>query len=232
MRRIWEKLKYHKATIQENKREIIKSATWLVFIFALVYVFARLVGLENLEERTRQVGVFGPLLLITFKAATLVFAPLGGAPLYPIAGAAYGFWQGMLYMLLGDFLGATTAFYISRIFGKRIATHFVTKHGMKAVEDVLHHLGSIKGYVYARFIFIGLPEAVYYAAGLTTIPYVPFILISIGIGIIPTTILVGFGNLITEYSNTFLILAASTFAMFLSIGGSIWFYRQARKHNT
>ncbi|MDP3987475.1 MAG: VTT domain-containing protein, partial [Nanoarchaeota archaeon] len=177
----------HKKAIDVSKGEILKNILWIIVILAILYTSIRFVGTDNLNEKVEAAGIFGPLILIFLKASTLVFAPLGGLPLYLAAGALFGVFKGVSYILIGDFIGFTASFHISRIFGRKVVTHFMSKHGMKAVNDVITHMGTTKGLVQSCFVFIGFPEAVSYGAGLTKVNYLKFISIIMTIWIIPAS---------------------------------------------
>ncbi|MDP3735036.1 MAG: VTT domain-containing protein [bacterium] len=216
------------ATTQMSRRELAQNVFWLVVVLAVVYGFARLIGFDRIEERVEALGIFGPLLLALLKASTLVFAPLGGAPLYPIAGALFGFSKGLAIMTVGDVVGSSVAFWISRRFGTRIATYFLSKPGMRAAEEVLRYIGTTKGIVQARIFFAGFPEAVHYAAGLTMIAYPRYMLINIAIGLVPTAVLVALGRILVERTSAGALIAASIVASALGLGGAWWLVRQAR----
>src|SRR3990167_8172879 len=158
---------------------------WIILTIVAVYFFAHYIGIDSVRQRVTAAGVWGLVIVILLKASTLVVAPLGGSPLYPIAGVAFGFWYGFLYTFIGDILGAAIAFFISRWFGRRIVQYFVTRPGMKLLEVILGYLGTTRGLIYARLIFFSFPEGVVYAAGLTTIPFWKFLVLMIPIGIGP-----------------------------------------------
>ena len=161
----------HEEAHKISKSEILRNVFILILAVAAIYGFSIFLGIENIRDRVEDAGIFGPLFLIVLKALTLIIAPLSGTPLYPISGALFGFTKGFIYMTIGDILGTSVSFYISRIFGRKVAEYFVTKYGMKAVDDALKHLGTKKGMLRARLIFFGFQEAVAYAAGLTTISF-------------------------------------------------------------
>lgn len=110
-------------------RDALVNMLWLGLTIGAIYLFARFLGVDELRERIAAAGIWGPLIVILLKASTLVIAPLGGSPLYPIAGAAFGFWRGFIYTFLGDLLGTTIAFYISRVFGRKIVQILCYKAG-------------------------------------------------------------------------------------------------------
>ena len=197
-------------------------------ILGAVYLFARFIGFENIHDKVERLGAFGPALLITLKASTLVFAPLGGSPLYPISGALFGFWKGLLYMVSGDVLGAVISFYISRRLGKRIAEYFLSKPGMKVAESMLQYLGTFKGLAQARLFVLGFPEAVNYAAGLTKIPFVQFLTITIAIDSLRAVIGVALGDFLLGNTKTPAVFLVGVGMSMMTLVGGWWFYRQAK----
>jgi uncharacterized membrane protein YdjX (TVP38/TMEM64 family) len=213
------------------KKEWLVNGLWVLVILGAIFAFTRFFSIDNLQERVLDLGLWGPFLLIIMKASTLVFAPLGGSPLYPITGAIYGFGMGFIFMVVGDIIGNSICFFISRHFGRKIVTNFVSEFGMKAVDYIIDYLGTWRGLLQARIFFMAFPEAVSYATGFTKIPYLQFILIQTIVGLIPTAILVWLGDAVVAYSeNIYIVLGISLFFVALTGIGSLWFVKMAKKH--
>lgn len=167
----------------------------IVFFVALGSLFfvSRVLGPDRLRSWVEAAGVFAPLAFVLAKASTIVIAPLAGSFLYPLAGASFGLTKGILLGVLGDTLGSTIAFFISRRFGRPLAEKFLgNDSGM--LGQVLTMIGTVRGFFAARFILITAHDLLAYAAGLTLLPFLPFILIQVGASIIPTAILTGLGS--------------------------------------
>lgn len=197
-----------------------------MLLLALVVGGGRFIDIEDIRSRVLAAGAFGPLLLIGLKASTLIFAPIGGGVLYPIAGALFGFAKGFGYAMLGDLVGVTVSFAISRVFGRKIALYFLSRPGMRVVERALHHLETAKGLAYARIIFFWFPEAVNYGAGLTVMPFWKFLAVSVPIGVVPVAIMVLFGEVIIRLQKVSIFLALVAGAAFIGIW---WIYRHASR---
>lgn len=192
----------HRKIFLSDKREFFRGFLGFLVVIALIYGGTRLLGLENIQDRVGALGVFGPIVFILLKASTIVFAPLGGGPLYIAAGPLFGFSRGLVYITAGDILGNSAAFFISRFFGRKIISRLLSKPGAKMADDLLFHITTVKGLIYARAAFIGFPEAVSYAAGLTNIPFRRFIFISEAVAVFPRALLVFSGAILMQKALT------------------------------
>jgi uncharacterized membrane protein YdjX (TVP38/TMEM64 family) len=200
-----------------------------VVLLALVAV-AFFVDIKSLQEFIEKAGVWGPLAFIVIKASTIVIAPLSGAPLYPIVGLIFGFWPGILYVALGDFLGYTIAFSISRIFGRRIVLKFLSEREEGVLSRVIEHVGSGKGFFHACLTLFGMPEALAYGAGLSSIKYSKFISILMPLSIFAASILVFFGSILEPEGESILLsLALPLLAGVAIIVGGTLFIKGVRK---
>lgn len=218
---------------QAGYRELLLNIVWIGLTIAAVYLFARVMGIDAMRERVARAGIWGPLIVIVLKASTLVIAPLGGSPLYPIAGAVFGFWLGFIYTFIGDLLGAAIAFHISRVFGRNIVRYFVTVPGMRVVDAILRYLGTTRGLLQARLIFFSFPEGVTYAAGLTQIPFWKFLVVVVPVGIVPHIALVAFGEALSRYATALhplVLVLGYAVTMSIMLGGGYWFYRRAQRY--
>ncbi|MEK7612636.1 MAG: VTT domain-containing protein [Patescibacteria group bacterium] len=192
-----------------TKHQIISSLISLTVIVGGLYLVFRYFGITEVEAAVERAGLWAPLVLVVAKAATIVIAPLGGSPLYPLAGALFGFWKGTGLLILGDALGGTIAFYLSRIFGRHLVEKLIGGD-QQFLGRALRMMGSVKGFFIARVCFMPLPEVVAYGAGLTRINFFPFILIYTPVGAIPAMVLAGVGSVLTM--GDWWILPAALFA--------------------
>ncbi len=179
-----------------SKKQALTSLLSLTIILGGIYFLFKYFGITEVQDTIERTGVWAPLVLILAKASTVVLAPLGGSPLYPLAGALFGFWKGVGLLILGDALGGIIAFYLSRVFGRSLVEKFLGDD-TKFLARALKMMGTVKGFLVARICFMPLPEVVAYGAGLTHINFIPFFLIYITIGVIPTMALAGVGSALT-----------------------------------
>ncbi len=210
----------------ENGNLIGVGVTILVLI-GLTFIF----DIEALKSWVINAGVWAPLLFIGLKATTIVIAPLSGSPLYPLVGLLFGFFPGIFFVALGDFLGYTIAFCISRFFGKAFAHRFISKNQTGLLARVVDRIGDGKGFFYASLALGVFPELLAYGAGLSRLPYLKFIFILWPITLVTSTLLVLFGSIINPDSGSFAasVLVPMLFGGVLILVGGTLFLRYMEK---
>ncbi len=154
------------------------------------------IDLESMSVWVEKVGIWGPVVFIILKISTLVIAPLSGSALYPLVGILFGFWPGLLYVVIGDTIGCSINFYLSRKWGKKLVFKFISNKEESIVNKSIDHLGSGRGLFHASLTLFAMPELVAYAAGLGKISYLKFISILGSINTIGSVILVLFGSVL------------------------------------
>jgi len=223
--------KLHKRALLASNKDIMQGVFWIILFIVVMYVISRLFGFDAIQEKVKEAGAFGPLILIIAKASVIIFAPLGGGPLYFIAGPLFGFWPGFIYIFLGDMFGSVVAFYISRKFGRKVVRRFLSEGGMKYVDDLLYHMSSWKGFLYARILFIGMHDIVSYVAGLSSITFTQFISISVLVAVPPLLLVIAVGMALID--NIVLagavIAVAGIISLIVCVLGIRWFRRRSKE---
>lgn len=183
----------------------------LVVTVGLLIVLGFVIDVDTIKGFVTNAGPWAPLVFIALKASTIVVAPLSGAPLYPIVGFLFGYWPGILYVGMGDFLGYSTAFYISRTFGYPFVRKIFQGKERSTLAKVVDHVGTTKGFLHMCLTCFALPELIAYGSGLSKLPYWKFILIYTPISLVASSFAVLFGSL----------LDASNLPLFLTIGAPL-----------
>ena len=196
----------------------------LIGVLAIAFYF---LDIEEMRVQIERAGLWAPLLFIFAKATTIVVAPLGGSPLYPIAGALFGFWKGIFLLVIGDAIGGAVFFFLSRIFGRKLVERMIGNEGM--LVSALEMMGTVKGFFIARVCLAAFPELASYAAGLTKLRFLPFIVIYSVIGIAPALVGVSLGSLLAEGRDGYVLGFAALLAGVLTVGGIAAFGWYARK---
>lgn len=164
-----------------TKKGLIKAA--FILILGLVFYLGKKSGMfanptaEGLRDYVASFGIFGPLVYMT------MFSVIPSGSIIAIAGGmAFGLYWGALYTMIGALIGATVAFYISRLLGRGAIEKLVKGKWQKFDEGV--EKGGFLLILILRLIPIIPFNAISLGAGLTRIKYSDYIL-STMIGIIP-----------------------------------------------
>ena len=195
----------------------------LVTIGALVLI-AFFVDMEALKAYVLASGPFAPLVFILLKASTVIIAPLSGAPLYPIVGLFFGFWPGFLYVLIGDFLGYTGAFFLARKFGYPFVRKMIAGNEHGLLSRVVSHVGTVKGFIHMCLTCFALPELISYGTGLSRLPYPIFISVLLPLSAVMSATLVLFGSLLDFSEGSLLITIGMPLVggIIIAIGGYLF----------
>lgn len=204
------------------KKDVLWNVAFFLLTLGGLVLIVKTWGNDSLQQWVTSAGPWGPIVLVGAKASTIVFAPLSGALIYPLAGALFGFWKGLALSVLGDAIGGAIAFQLSRRFGQRIVERMVGDEGLLA--KILAMMGTVRGFLITRLLLITAQDIVAYAAGLTKLPFLPFIIIHVGVSIVPTVLLTASGSLLLEGS--VLNLGLIFFAMSLVGGVSMFLFLQ------
>jgi uncharacterized membrane protein YdjX (TVP38/TMEM64 family) len=214
--------------IKPSWEDVFKNLIFIFVAIGVAYWVTVSVGIDNVRSTVQSAGLLGPFIIILLKITTLVVVPLGGTPLYPIAGALFGFWNAFFITLAGDIIGSAICFYISRKFGKTVLHFFMSKQYLPMVEKVVEQASNKKTFVKTRVFFTGFPELFAYAAGITKIPFPFFVFVHNGIHAIPAVLLILFGNLLVAGNVTALILTGVVTSL-LAVAGVLWFHLNLKR---
>jgi uncharacterized membrane protein YdjX (TVP38/TMEM64 family) len=166
----------------------LAGATALV---ALEFIIGDL-DVADVREWIRDLGVWGPILLIAVLAVAMVIAPIPNPPFMIAAGIAWGTFLGVVYSVIGQLLGSMVIFWLSRKFGRRFIPRLIGNEGAERVDRLATQMGPQLVFWW-RMMPISFDFAAY-AAGLTTMSFRQFVLL-VGLGsIVPTTVVVSFGD--------------------------------------
>ncbi len=178
------------------QKDVLINIAILALVVLGLFLTVRAIGDDQLRAYIESAGVWAPVIVVIAKATTIIVAPLGGAFIYPLAGALFGFSKALPFLILGDLIGSTVSFWISRLWGRAIVERFFGNTAL--VNQLLSSLSSTHGFFVARVTLIMALDLLSYVAGLTRLPFLPFIIIHTAVGLIPTVILTLFGSSLIE----------------------------------
>ncbi len=141
-------------------------------------------------------GTYAMLVSAALMVFQSVMAPLP-AFLITFANAnLFGWWQGAILSWSSAMLGALLCFCISRILGRDMVEKLTSKAGLESIDGFFEKYGK-HSILIARLLPFMSFDIVSYAAGLTSIAFIPFF-IATGIGQLPATIVYSYvGGMLT-----------------------------------
>lgn len=212
------------ASQREARSDAFKNLAFILLTVGVAYGLTASIGIDGLERFVARAGIWGPFAIIALKMTTIIVVPLSGGPVYAIAGAAFGFWQGLSMTFIGDVLGFSAAFYLSRIFGRKVIDVFVPRTQFPFIERLLVQGSALKSFLKARLAFSGFPEVFAYAAGLTKVSFPVFIVAQMALHTPFVALIVLFGDVLLA-GNPIFFVGATAIAIFLAVVGGWWFKR-------
>lgn len=169
----------------------------LAIVIALAIVFGRpLLPLFRDPETARDtiggLGVWAPLAFMGMQVAQVVIAPLPGQVTGLIGGFLFGPWLGLLYTLIGAFLGFWLVFVLARKLGRPFVERFVKPATLEKFDGLLSRGGP-----FVLFLIYLLPafpdDIISFIAGLIRIPMRTLLLVSLA-GRLPGYLVLSFAG--------------------------------------
>lgn len=194
-------------------KEFLQGFIAVLFFAILIYFGSQIIGIENTRSKVEAAGLLGPIIFILIKSSTIIFAPLGGGPLYLIAEPLFGYTQGTIYLFLGDIIGYSIVFYISRIFGRSVLKKILTETQLESLVRFLDKVGTWQGLTLSRIALFSFQDIICYAAGLTKIPFWQYLLVSVPVIGCVIAFYMGVGAIFISNARSFMLIVV-LFAIF------------------
>jgi uncharacterized membrane protein YdjX (TVP38/TMEM64 family) len=202
-------------------RKIYKEIIIILIILAILAVISYLLfstfnNPEEVRDYVNSFGAFGPLIIILLITIEVIVAPIPGAIVSIGSGAAFGPFYGTIYTYIGNIIGTTIAFLLSRKYGRPLVKKFVEKDKLKTYD----HFFKDKG-VYGLWLVYMFPvfptDILSFISGLTNIKFKKFFTI-ISIAYLPNMLILNYfgDSLITNgFGLVTIILGSILLAIFL-----------------
>ncbi len=139
-----------------------------------------------LETFVADLGIWGPIFLVTFNAIQIVVAPIPGYAAQLAAGFLFGPLWGGIWGSVGLLAGSMLAMLLTRIFGRPLAEFMVGAARLDQWEEKTH---SDNAFVWAILLFAPTGDLPFFMAGLSKVGFVKIALLTV-ITRVPTTFLV------------------------------------------
>ena len=171
---------------REKLKTIIK-ALFLVLIVILIplWVFLThkdfLMQFESIEQVENFIAGYGHLsglVYVIFQIIQVVIFVIPGEVMQVAAGYLFGHFWGLIYAIVGCFIGEAIAFGLARTLGRGFVHLFMSK---EQFEKYSERMNSNKGYTICFILYLvpGIPKDILcYVAGASEIRFLPFLIIS------------------------------------------------------
>ncbi|MGK0467449.1 TVP38/TMEM64 family protein [Clostridium sp.] len=193
-----------------SKKHIIYLVSFVV-VLLLTYIyrenFKNIIdiiskgSIEQVANIIRSWGIAAPILSILLMILQSFIAPIPSFLIAGANGAVFGIWFGTFISWFGAMIGALGTFYLSRVFGEAFVKRIELAKGIWEKVDEISNKQGFKVILVGRLLpFISF-DFLSYAAGLSNMKLIPF-LIATGIGMVPGTIAyVVLGNEMSKLSS-------------------------------
>lgn len=170
--------------MDKNKKLLLSAALIVATAAAMIYFhrtgMMRHCTSEGIKSYVNSCGMFGPIIYM------VMFSVIPSGAIIAIAGGmAFGMVLGTLYTMLGALIGATTAFYISRLLGRDFVMK-LTRGKLRSFDAGVEKHG-FKLILVMRLIPIIPFNLISFGAGLTKMKFRDYILATV-LGIVPGVI--------------------------------------------
>lgn len=188
---------------------------------------------SEIEEWIDGFGFWGPVIYILVFALSMLFAPVPTAPMPLIASAVFGPVLGFFYTIIATAIGSTICFWVARRLGRPVLRRFASQRAVDRIDQLGARLG-VRLLIVMRLFPVAGVDYVSYAAGLTQMRFLTYIVISV-LASSPILILAAvLGDAVLERNRELLLGAGLGVAAFfaLPVAWVWWRRRRERAHAT
>lgn len=179
-------------------KQIILALIAITGIYVLMAIALKLIGLEKAQVFIQETGALAPFIFTVLCSISLILAPLSGSSLFVAGGALFGKETGFLLSFIATLVGCSSNFWISRIFGRRVALRFIGKKNFKDLDRFTRQLKSHHSVFYITAVMPLSQDLVSYAVGLTRVNYWTFLIALILSGVVVVGAYIYLGSSLLE----------------------------------
>jgi len=146
--------------------------------------------LAQFQQHLLSLGPWAPVVSIALLVADALFLPLPATIILVANGLVFGLWMGAIVSFSGSLLGGIIAYAVGRYFGRDLLERFLSAERLDATDRIMTKYGGW-ALVLERWI-PGVPgDPMSYAAGITRMPFLKFLLLT-SVGLIPANIVAAY----------------------------------------
>lgn len=184
-----------------------------------IFMLFSSMSVESIIGYIRSFGIYAAVISFFLMVFQSVAAPLPAFLITFANAAIFGWWKGAILSWSSAMAGAFLCFMIARIAGRDVVEKLTSKLAMDSIDVYFEKYGKHTVLICRLLPFVSF-DFVSYAAGLTAMGIVPF-LIATGIGQLPATLVYSYvggmltGSVKTVVTALLLIFALSAFVFLL-----------------
>ncbi|BAU40275.1 TVP38/TMEM64 family inner membrane protein YdjZ [Leptolyngbya sp. O-77] len=208
-----------------NRLVKIAELSLLVLLIGLAIALVNQVGTEQLRADVARFGIWAPVIVLLLRLTSIVIPVLPGTAYSILAGGLFGFAQGLLIIVIADFIACTSNFFIAKRYGRSFVKKLVGQKFMVKVDSLGQNYLERNVFLVTGLLMTGLFDFVCYAVGLTQMEwrkFTPALVLSIAIAKPP---LVALGAGVFEGGR--ILLGLSLLGMFILAMITAWVKRKS-----
>ncbi len=209
---------------KKNKSKLI--IVGIILILLLIYLFVPSVknqinevvyilssmNVDGVIEYIRSFGAWAVVISFLLMIFQSLAAPIPAFLITFANAAIFGWWQGALLSWTSAMVGAALCFYIANILGRDAAEKLTSKTALESVDGFFEKYGKHTILICRLLPFMSF-DIVSYAAGLTSMSFMSFI-VATGIGQLPATLIYSYvGGMLTGGAKKFVMGLLILFAV-------------------
>ena len=214
----------------KNKRTLMKIG--VIVLVLMIYFFVTPIkvminqmifylsslDIDSLKQYILSYGALAPIISFILMIVQSVAAPLPAFLITFANAALFGWVWGAVLSWSSAMAGAALCFFIAKFLGRDVVEKLTSKYAIDSIDNFFDKYGKYTILVCRLLPFISF-DIVSYAAGLTSMEFLPFF-IATGIGQLPATIVYSYvGGMLTGGTKLFvtglLILFALTIVIYM-----------------
>lgn len=199
----------------------------IVLLIAAAIWFVNRVGIDQIRTNVAQFGIWAPFMILFLRLTSIVVPTLPGTAYAILSGALFGFVQGLIVIVVADFLACTTNFFIARRYGRGVVQRLVGERFMNKLDQWSQKYLEGNFFLMTGALMSSFFDYICYGAGLSRMSWKRFIsalILSISI-VKPPVVAVGAGILQGEK----LLIGASVVGVLAIAIISAWTRRKAKQ---
>lgn len=216
---------------KENKKKLITRVGAVLLVFAIYFFvtpvkifvnqmvfYLSSLDLESIKQYILSFGIWAPIISFLLMLLQSVAAPLPAFLITFANAALFGWVWGAILSWSSAMAGAALCFFIAKFLGRDVVEKLTSKMAINSIDEFFDKYGKYTILVCRLLPFMSF-DIVSYAAGLTSMKFMPFF-IATGLGQLPATIVYSYvGGMLTGGAKLFvtglMILFALTVAIYM-----------------